>query len=189
MRLQKDIEDAHTTLDSLLGMEAQISDAARLIGQALTNGNTILVCGNGGSAAQGQHFVTELVGRYRLNRRSLPAIFLGGDVGQMSCIANDFDWDQVFARPLRAFARPGDVLLCFSTSGASSNVVRALKAAEDLGLTRVALLGKDGGAAANLATHAMIVDSDSTARIQEAHLFFVHWICEYLERLFQPDER
>ena len=184
MRLQKDIEDACRTFDSLLSMEAQISDAARLIGQALMSGNTILVCGNGGSAAEAQHFVTELVGRYRLNRRSLPAIFLGGDVGQMSCIANDFEWNQVFARPLRAFARQGDVVLCLSTSGASSNVVSALKVAEEFGLTRIALLGKGGGAAATLATHALLVDSNSTARVQEAHMFFVHWICEYLEELF-----
>jgi len=184
VRLQKDIDEARRTLESLSSMEAQLNDAARLIGQALLEGNTILVCGNGGSAAEGQHFVTELVGRYRLNRRPLPAIFLGGDAGQMSCIANDFDWDQVFARPLRAFARPGDVLLCFSTSGSSSNVVSVLKAAQELGLTRVALLGKDGGAAAGLATHPLIIDSSNTARIQEAHLFFLHWICEYLEELF-----
>ena len=184
MRLQEDIDDACRTFESLSSMEAQANDASRLIGQALMGGNTILVCGNGGSAAEGQHFVTEVVGRYRLNRRSLPAIFLGGDVGQMSCIANDFEWDQVFARPLRAFARQGDVLLCFSTSGASSNVVSALKVAEELGLTRIALLGKGGGAAASLATHPLIIDSSSTARVQEAHLFFVHWICEYLEGLF-----
>ena len=184
MRLQEDIDEARRTFESLSSMEAQVNEVARLIGQALLGGNTILVCGNGGSAAEGQHFVTELVGRYRLNRRSLPAIFLGGDVGQMSCIANDFEWDQVFARPLRAFARPGDVLLCFSTSGASSNVVSALKAAKELGLTRIALLGNGGGTATSMATHALIVDSSNTARIQEAHLFLVHWICEYLEELF-----
>jgi D-sedoheptulose 7-phosphate isomerase len=184
VRLQEHIDDARRTLETLSGMEARLSDAARLIGEALLGGNTILVCGNGGSAAEGQHFVTELIGRYRLNRRPLPAIFLGGDASQMSCIANDFDWDQVFARPLRAFARPGDVLLCFSSSGASSSVVNALKAAEELGLTRIALLGKGGGAAAAHATHPLIVDSGSTARIQEAHLFFLHWICEYLEGLF-----
>lgn len=184
MTLQHHIDDARRTLESLASLEAQASDVARLIGQALKDGHTILVCGNGGSAAEGQHFVTELVGRYRFDRRPLPAIFLGGDVGQMSCIANDFDWDEVFSRPLRALGRKGDVLLCFSSSGASSNIVSALKAAEELGLTRVALLGKGGGTAADLATHPLIVDSASTARIQEAHLFFVHWICDYLEGLF-----
>lgn len=184
MTLQDDIKEARQTFESLASMEMQVNEAARLIGQALLGGHAILVCGNGGSAAEGQHFVTELVGRYRFDRRPLPAIFLGGDVGQMSCIANDFDWDQVFARPLRALARKGDVLLCFSSSGASSNVVSALRVAEELGLTRIALLGKGGGAAAEHATHPLIVDSASTARIQEAHLFFVHWICEYLEELF-----
>lgn len=184
MTLQQHIEEARRTLESLSSLEAQVNDVAHLIGQALENGNTILVCGNGGSAAEGQHFVTELVGRYRFDRRPLPAIFLGGDVGQMSCIANDFDWNQVFARPLRALARKGDVFLCFSSSGGSSNVVSALKAAEELGLTRIALLGKGGGAAADLATHPLIVDSASTARIQEAHLLFVHWICEHLEARF-----
>lgn len=184
MTLQHHIDDARRTLESLSSLEAQVNEAANLIGQALKNGHTILVCGNGGSAAEGQHFVTELVGRYRFDRRPLPAVFLGGDVGQMSCIANDFDWDQVFARPLQALAREGDVLLCFSSSGASSNVVSALKAAEEMGLTRIALLGKGGGAAAELATHPLIIESASTARIQEAHLFFVHWICERLEELF-----
>jgi D-sedoheptulose 7-phosphate isomerase len=184
MTLHQKIDEARETFQGLAGMASKIEEVAGVITQALLNGNSILVCGNGGSAAEGQHFVTELVGRYRGNRRSLSAIFLGGDAGQMSCIANDFEWDEVFARPLRAYAQPGDVLLGFSTSGSSTNIVRALEAARDLDLPRIALLGKGGGAAASLATHALIVDSDSTARIQEAHLFILHWICEQIELAF-----
>ena len=184
MTLQEHIDEARQTLDGLSRLSGEIDAISRLLGDALSRGNTVLACGNGGSAAEAQHFVTELVGRYRVNRRPLPALFLGGDASQMTCISNDYEWNDVFARPLQAFARPGDVLLCLSTSGTSSNIVSVLKAARERDVSSIALLGKDGGDAAGLATHPLVISSNSTARIQEAHLFVIHWICEYLDKLF-----
>lgn len=184
MNLQAKLADARGAFDSLAGMAAEIELAAASIVRTLQDGGRLLVCGNGGSASEGQHLVTELVGRYRSNRQPLPAVFLGGDVGQMTCIANDYGWDEVFARPLRALAGPHDLVVCLSTSGNSSNVVAALRVARELGLDSLALLGRNGGAAAPLAARALIVGADDTARIQEAHLFLIHWFCDHLEVAF-----
>lgn len=160
----------------------EITAASALIESTVRRGGRIFACGNGGSAAEAQHFVTELVGRYRTNRVPLPAVWLGGDTGQMSCIANDFSWDDVFSRPLRALAQPGDIVLALSTSGRSPNVVRCLEAASDLGLQSVALLGNGGGPAALHATHPVVVPATGTARVQEAHLFLIHTFCDAIER-------
>lgn len=187
MILQTKIGDATRAFEGLARMEPDIERAAQSIVATLRRGGRVLVCGNGGSAAEGQHLVTELVGRYRSNRQPLPAVYLGGDVGQMTCIANDFTWDDVFARPLRALARPGDLLLCLSTSGASSNIVAALRVAREMEIESLALLGRSGGGAASLADHALIVPSADTARIQEVHLFLIHWFCEYIEAAFPVD--
>jgi len=187
MILRTKIGDATRAFEGLVLMEPDIERAVQLIDSTLRRGGRILVCGNGGSAAEGQHLVTELVGRYRSNRQPLPAIYLGGDVGQMTCIANDFTWDDVFARPLRALARPGDLLLCLSTSGASSNIVAVLRAARELEIESIALLGRSGGDAAALADQALIVASADTGRIQEVHLFLIHWFCEYIEAAFPAD--
>lgn len=121
---------------------------------------------------------------WRSDRQPLPALYLGGDVGQMSCIANDFAWDEVFSRPLQALATEGDLLFCLSTSGNSSNVVSVLEAARHLGIESIALLGRSGGIVASLAERALVVGSDDTARIQEAHLFLIHWFCDYVEEAF-----
>ncbi|BCP52340.1 phosphoheptose isomerase [Kaistia sp. 32K] len=184
MILQTRIGDATRAFEGLTRMEPDIERAAQSIVSTLRRGGRVLVCGNGGSAAEGQHLVTELVGRYRSNRQPLPAIYLGGDVGQMTCIANDFTWDDVFARPLRALAQPGDLLLCLSTSGTSSNIIAALSAAREMAIESIALLGRSGGDAAALADHPLIVASADTGRIQEVHLFLIHWFCEYIEVAF-----
>src|SRR5579863_447563 len=169
MGMEGQLMSAGATLKSLLAIQAEIDAVIRVTVDTLARGGTIFACGNGGSAAEAQHFVTELVGRFRLSRRPLRSIFLGGDASQMSCIANDFGWDEVFARPLAALARHGDLLVIMSTTGQSPSVLAALRAATEMSLETVALLGNAGGPAAELARHPLVVGSNDTARIQEAH--------------------
>ncbi|MBX0330721.1 SIS domain-containing protein [Oscillochloris sp. ZM17-4] len=162
--------------------QADAADAiCRLAADALIAGRTLFTCGNGGSATDAIHLAEELVGRYRATRRPFPAVCLNTDVGAITCIANDFGFEQVFARQLEALARPGDLLVLFSTSGGSPNILAALRAARALGVTSIAMLGKGGGAARELADHALVVPSESSARIQEVHTLILHAICEELE--------
>ena len=184
--LDAQIAAAQATLAGLTRHAAMLEAAAGGIVGALRAGRKILACGNGGSAAEAQHLATELVGRYLSNRRSLPAVFLGGDAGMMSCIGNDFAFDDVFARPLSSLGAPGDVLVGLSTSGRPHNVVRALELARERGIASLALLGRDGGAARGLATWEVIVESSDTARVQEAHQFVLHWLCDQIEDAFPP---
>jgi D-sedoheptulose 7-phosphate isomerase len=184
--LDEQIRAAQETLGGLVAHRAVLEAAAAAIVAALRAGGKLEACGNGGSAAEAQHLVTELVGRYLSNRRSLPALFLGGDAGMMSCIGNDFSFDDVFARPLSSLGAPGDVLVCFTTSGDPQNVLRALEVARLRSIDSLALLGKTGGRARGLATWEVIVDSTDTARIQEAHQFILHWLCDRLEEAFPP---
>lgn len=177
-------ERAAHVLRGLAAHHATLEQIAGAVVTALRAGHKLLVCGNGGSSAEAMHLATELVGRYRSNRRSLPAVVLGADPTQLSCIANDFAWEDTFARPLAGLGARGDVLVCFSTSGQSGNVVRALKVAGEMGIASAAFLGKGGGACAPLASWSVVVASDETARIQEAHLFLVHWLCERIEEAF-----
>ena len=182
--LREALDQMKLVAEASAGLDGQLQTAAGLLVDALASGGKVLACGNGGSAAEAQHFVTELVGRYKSNRRPLPAIWLGGDTGQMSCIANDFSPDDVFSRPLTAFASEADILLVLSTSGQSPNVVRCLERARELGIRSIALLGKGGGAAAPLATVSIVIPSTSTARIQELHLLMVHLLCDAIESRF-----
>jgi D-sedoheptulose 7-phosphate isomerase len=168
-------------IQSLAAQAELIERIAALARDTLLGGHMLLTCGNGGSATDAQHLAEELVGRYRANRRAQPAVALTADSAALTCIANDFGYDQVFARQVEALARPGDLLVCFSTSGSSPNVVAALRAAQARGARSVALLGKDGGAARGLADLALVVASGDTARIQEAHLQVLHYICEVVE--------
>jgi D-sedoheptulose 7-phosphate isomerase len=184
--LEKQIAAAQSNFAGLVRHAAMLDAAATGIVGALRAGRKVLACGNGGSAAEAQHLVTELVGRYLSNRRSLPAVFLGGDGGMMSCIGNDFSFDDVFARPLSSLGAPGDVLVCFTTSGQPANVLRALELSRETGLSSLALLGKDGGRARGQATWEVIVESSDTARIQEAHQFILHWLCDRIEEAFPP---
>lgn len=184
--LEQQIRAAQATLAGLASHRAVLDAAAAAIVGTLRAGGKLLACGNGGSAAEAQHLVTELVGRYLSNRRSLPAVFLGGDAGMMSCIGNDFSFDDVFARPLSSLGAAGDLLVCFTTSGNPQNVLRALEVAGQRGISSLALLGKGGGRARGLATWEVVVDSAETARIQEAHQFILHWLCDRIEEAFPP---
>lgn len=170
--------------DALAGPAAE---AAARIASALRAGRKALVFGNGGSAADAQHFAGEMVGRFKLNGRvALPVLALTTDSTVLTCVANDFSYEEVFSRQVEAFAQPGDMVIGISTSGKSPNVVRALRAARELGATTIALLGGDGGTAAQEADLPIIVGSSDATRIQECHITLIHAICELVEAEFTP---
>jgi D-sedoheptulose 7-phosphate isomerase len=159
-----------------------IKNLGQLLARALANGGTLLWCGNGGSAADSQHMAAELVGRFKKDRRALRSIALTTDTSVLTCVANDYSYHDIFARQVEALGRPGDVLVGISTSGNSENLLRAFKAAKGIGVTTIGLLGKGGGPAKDLADHALVIPSDSTARIQEAHILIGHILCEVIEQ-------
>ena len=159
------------------GLEDCVSLAGSAIISCLRNGNKLLSCGNGGSAADALHLSEELVGRYLVDRPPLPAICLNSDVTALTCIANDYGYDEIFARQVRALGKPGDILVGFSTSGNSPNVLAAFQQAKELGIETILLTGKDGGKAKKTCDHEIIVPSQTTARIQEVHTIILHqWL-------------
>jgi D-sedoheptulose 7-phosphate isomerase len=155
--------------------------AARLV-EALGDGRQVLVCGNGGSAAESQHFAAELTGRFKRERPALPAMALTVDTSALTAIGNDYGFDRVFARQVEAYGRPGDVLLALSTSGRSPNVVAAAAAARARGLAVVALTGADAGPLGAVADEVLAVPEADTARVQEVHLTVLHVLCDEIER-------
>lgn len=159
-----------------------IDDAATLMTESFRNGGKSLFCGNGGSAADAQHFAAELSGRFLFDRDPLPAEALHGNTSFLTAVANDYDYESVFGRAVRASGRPGDVLIGLSTSGRSSNVVRAMEAAKGIGMSTIALTGATSGPMADLATVWLPMPSDVTGRIQEAHIAVIHAISEVVER-------
>ncbi len=167
--------------ETLNGNEAQLDLASSLFSKTLAEGNTIFWCGNGGSASESSHLATELVGRFKEDRISLPSISLNSDTTAITCIANDFGYDEIYARQLQGLSRPGDLLIVLSTSGKSQNIVRALQQAEISNVRTIALLGKSGGPALKLAEIPILVPGDETARIQEVHLLIGHTLCELAE--------
>ena len=179
--LDRAINDSVRTLESLKNLEREVTRAADVIEQCLRAGNKLLVCGNGGSATDASHFATELVVRFVKNRRALPAICLTSDSGILTAAGNDYGFDEIFARQVAAFGVPGDVLICLTTSGKSKNVVRALQEAKERRLKTIAFLGRDGGSTVGIADLDLLVKSDSTARVQEAHHLLLHVLCEIIE--------
>lgn len=173
------------TLD---GLAPQVERGTALLARSLQGGGKLMFCGNGGSAADSQHLASEFTGRFVHDRRPLAAIALTTDSSQLSCIGNDYGFDQVFERPLRGLGRAGDVLVAISTSGHSPNVLRAVQAARELGIAVLGLLGRDGGAIAPLADVAIVVPSAVTARIQEAHILIGHSLCAAVEALVAPGQ-
>ena len=180
-QLRDAIEAATETLRALSGLEPQMAQAADVIDQCLHAGNKLLVCGNGGSAADASHLATELVVRFAKDRRALPAICLTGDSGILTAAGNDYGFDEIFARQVAAFGIAGDVLLCLTTSGKSKNLIRALEEAKARKLKTIAFLGRDGGSTSGIADIDLLVKSDSTARVQEAHQLLLHVLCEIIE--------
>jgi D-sedoheptulose 7-phosphate isomerase len=167
------------TQDSVIAVvEAVTKDTV----ESLENGGKVLLCGNGGSSADAQHLAAELIGRFCLDRRPLPAIALSDNVAAITAIGNDYSYEDVFVRGVQAFGQSGDVLIGLSTSGASKNVVAAIEAANAIGLITVAFVASSDCAMAGLATHVVCVKGANTARIQEGHMLVGHTIFELIER-------
>jgi len=166
-------------------LSTDIERACQLVVETLSQGRKILIFGNGGSAADAQHIAAEFTGRYELERRGLPAIALTTDTSALTAIANDYGFDQIFARQLEALCAAGDLVLAISTSGNSPNVLAGLTRAKELDCKRVGLLGRDGGAAEALCDIAITVPSQDTARIQEVHITIGHILCGAVDRWSQ----
>ncbi len=179
-------DSARTKLDAGEMLSAPIALAAELMVSALVGNSKILACGNGGSAADAQHFAAELIGRFELERQGLAAIALTTDSSIITAVANDYGYAAVFERQVRALGQPGDVLLAISTSGNSPSIVEAIRAAHDNDLHVVALTGKGGGEIARILRETDIhicVAAERTARIQEVHLLTVHCLCDAIDCL------
>ena len=174
--------------DSMKALAGPVSDVSRVLVESLKSGGKLICFGNGGSATQASHMAGELIGRFKSNRKSLPAIALSSDGGPVTCIANDFGFDAVFERQVSALAREGDVALGLSTSGRSENVLRALAEARRRGARTVALCGENGLARGE-ADHVLSVPSSSTAHVQEIHLILLHVLCIAVEDAFAAEQR
>lgn len=167
--------------DTLKNNAKPIEQASLAIIDALRSGNKILLCGNGGSAADSQHIAAEFVGRFQKERAAWPAIALTVDTSALTALGNDYSFDIVFSRQLQALGRKGDVLIGISTSGNSKNVIKALETAKAMGITTIGVTGGTGGAMMPLCDITLVAASSKTARIQESHLVIFHTICEIVE--------
>ena len=184
--LKRSLEEHLKTIQVLLGSRlAEIEAAGSLIWDALKSGNKILLCGNGGSAADAQHIAAELVGRYELQRRAFPAISLTTDTSALTAVSNDYGYEEVFARQVEALAVAGDVLIAISTSGKSPSVVKAADQARARGCKTVALTGCSGEPLTSHCDLAVVVPSDRTSRVQEAHITIGHLWCEMIDQALE----
>ncbi|OGR94620.1 MAG: hypothetical protein A2V88_14625 [Elusimicrobia bacterium RBG_16_66_12] len=181
------LKDSARVLTATAKQSALIDKAAQDLLRCFRNGGKLLSFGNGGSSCDAQNFADELTGRYRRNRPPLPALALTTNQGDLTSIANDFGFEFVFERPLRAHGRAGDVAIAISTSGNSKNVLRAAAAAREMGITVIGLTGRGGGKLKALCDHCIRIPSDSTARIQEAHITVIQIWCGILEDELFPD--
>ena len=168
-------------LDSVAGLGESIEKVANVIIHCLKNDGTIFWCGNGGSASDSQHLAAELVGRFVEDRRPLKSIALTADSAVMTCIVNDYGYEHIFSRQIEALGCERDILVGISTSGNSKNVLNALEVSKKKGIITIGLLGKGGGEAASLTDQSIIVPSNSTARVQEIHIFIGHILCDLIE--------
>ncbi|MFJ2995273.1 phosphoheptose isomerase [Pandoraea sp. NPDC087047] len=191
-RIQQHFTDSvETKLAARDALAHPIAAAAELMVDALSNGNKILACGNGGSAADCQHFAAELVGRFERERPELPAIALTTDSSILTAVGNDYNFDVIFSKQVRALGHEGDVLLAITTSGNSGNVLKAIEAAHERGMHVIALTGKGGGKANDVLGEMDVhisVPADRTARIQEVHLLTIHCLCDLIDSALLGDE-
>jgi D-sedoheptulose 7-phosphate isomerase len=188
MTFEASLAETTRTLQALTTIRASITHAGQLILATLQRKGKLLICGNGGSAAEAAHFATELVGRYAKTRCSLPAIALSSDGSLVTCIGNDFGYEQIFARQISGLHKPGDLVIVLSSSGNSPNIVAALHQAKKLGLESIAFLGRGGGKAKGLASCDLVMPGHSGAAAQEAHLFLIHHFCELIDAAY-PEEK
>jgi D-sedoheptulose 7-phosphate isomerase len=177
--LTSHVEVIHTVGNKLA---PHVAECAQLLIDTLQSGQKLLIMGNGGSAADAQHFAAEMVGRFLLERKALPAIALTTDTSILTAVGNDYGFDDIFKRQVEALARPDDVLIGISTSGNSNNIKRAFAAGKSIGAKTVGLLGRDGGEIASMADLDLTVPSLETPRIQEAHLVMIHILCDLVEK-------
>ena len=185
-------DSIQTKIDAADYLPDAIVKAADIMIKCLANGHKILACGNGGSAGDAQHFSAELLNRYEMERPSLPAIAISTDTSTITSIANDYTYDDIFAKQIRALGNKGDVLLAISTSGNSVNVVNAIKDAHNRGMHVVAMTGKDGGAMAPLLENSdaeIRITAKKTARIQETHLLVIHCLCDAIDQALFGDSK
>lgn len=177
-------ESIQAKIASAEALGQPIAQAADVLVKALLDGHKVLSCGNGGSAGDAQHISSEMVNRFERERPGLPAIALTVDTGILTSISNDYSYDEVFAKQIRALGNQGDVLIAFTTSGMSSNILHAINAAHDRGLTVIACTGKDGGDVAKLLNDKDVeirVPANKTSRIQEVHLLIIHCLCDLID--------
>lgn len=182
-RMTTALAAARTALDQTLANQPLMADAAKaasLLSQTINTGGKILICGNGGSSCDAAHFAEELTGRFRADRRPLAAIACT-DVGHITCTANDYGFDHIFSRWVEALGKRGDTLIILSTSGNSANCLRALEAADELGMNTIAMLGKGGGKMLKRATIQIVVPGETSDRIQELHMLLLHTFVECIE--------
>lgn len=183
--IESELQAHRETIDKTIEvMIPSIEEASKLVSKTLLNGHKVLLCGNGGSAADAQHIAAELSGRYKTERRGLPGIALTTDTSALTAIANDFGYDRIFDRQVEALANEGDLLIGISTSGNSANVISALKLAQKMGCTILGMSGRDGGAMNEVCTLNLIVPSSDTPRIQEMHILIGHIICQAVDDAF-----
>jgi D-sedoheptulose 7-phosphate isomerase len=180
------VGEAIATYERLVESADAVAAAAAAVVEVYRAGGKLIVFGNGGSAADAQHIAAEFVGRFQLERDPLPALALSVNSSAVTAIGNDYGFDQVFARQLRGLGSAGDAALGISTSGSSANVVEALRAARDAGMTTIGLTGGDGGAMPLLCDHCIAVPAQETARIQEGHILVAHLLCEIVESALFP---
>ena len=184
--IKKEFESHLKTIQMVQNnMENTLADASKIVVETLKNGNKVLLCGNGGSAADAQHFAAELTGRYKTEREGLAAIALTTDTSALTAIGNDYGYERVFDRQTQALAREGDLLIGISTSGNSKNIINALQVAKELGCSTIGLSGRDGGAMNAVCDINVVVSSDNTPRIQEMHILFIHTICQLVDDNFK----
>jgi D-sedoheptulose 7-phosphate isomerase len=187
-RLAEAVAEANRLKNRLVAEQGeQVAEAARLLAATLKQGGKILLFGNGGSAADAQHLAAEFVNRFQIERPPLAALALTTDTSILTSIANDYDFQEIFAKQVRALGQPGDAALGLSTSGGSANVERGLDAAREMGLKTLALSGGDGGPVAAAADLAITVPSQKTPRIQEVHITIGHVLCDLVDFLLFPE--
>ena len=179
---QSNLAEHLALFQQLASIQDQVESTGRVLTDCLRAGGKVMLCGNGGSAADSQHIAAELTGRFIHDRAPLAGLALSTDSSALTCIGNDYGFADVFDRQVRGLGRAGDCLVAISTSGNSENVMRAVESANAMGIVSVGLLGRDGGKLASLCKHSVIVPSTTTARIQEAHIFIGHTWCGLIEQ-------
>ena len=179
--LKEAIDNHNKAFSNLLSHEEKILKASKILIKCLLSGGKIITCGNGGSAAESQHFTAELVGRYKNKRAALASICLNADTAVLTSIANDFDYENIFSRQLESIASKNDVVVLFSTSGRSKNLLNAFKFCKKNGIETISFLGGDGGSLGKLCKNSVVVSSTFTSCIQEVHLFLIHFLCDNIE--------